>query len=71
MANSPLVTTLSEEAIHQVRGFQAIPINHPDSRMDGCYHYLKGSYLKTSAQKFVELLQENNSLNQTFAPSHQ
>ena len=71
VANSPLVTTLSEEAIHHVRGFEAIPINHPDSRMDGCYHYLKGSYLKTAAQKFVELLQDNNSFNQTFAPSHQ
>lgn len=71
VASSPLVTTLSEEAIHQVRGFQAIPFNHPDSRMDGCYHYLKGSYLKRSAQKFVELLQDNNSLNQVFAPSHQ
>ncbi|MCR4569937.1 MAG: LysR family transcriptional regulator [Bacteroidales bacterium] len=70
VGSSPLVTTLSEEAIHHVRGFEAIPINHPDSRMDGCYHYLKGSYLKTAAQKFVELLQDNNSFNQTFAPSH-
>lgn len=71
VANSPLVTTLSEEAIHHVKGFEAVPINHPDSRMDGCYHYLKGSYLKMAAQKFVELLQDNNSFNQTFAPLHQ
>ena len=34
--------------------------------MDGCYHYLKGSYHKNAAQKFVEFLKENNSFNQTF-----
>ena len=66
VANSPLVTILSEEAIQQVQGFEAIPIAHPDGRMDGCYHYLKGAYHKIAAQKFVEILNENNSLNQSF-----
>ena len=61
VGSSPLVTILSEEAIHQVTGFEAVPIDHPDGRMDGCYHYLKGTYHKTAAQKFVELLRENNS----------
>ena len=65
VGSSPLVTILSEEAIHQVQGFEAIPINHPDGRMDGCYHYLKGAYHKMAAQKFVEFLKENNSFNQT------
>lgn len=67
VANSPLVTILSEEAIQQVQGFEAIPIAHPDGRMDGCYHYLKGAYHKRAAQKFVELLKENNFFNQTFS----
>ena len=67
VGSSPLVTILSEEAIHQVQGFEAVPINHPDGRMDGCYHYLKGTYHKMAAQKFVEFLKENNSFNQTFA----
>ena len=66
VGSSPLVTILSEEAIHQVQGFEAVPINHPDGRMDGCYHYLKGSYHKMAAQKFVEFLKENNSFNQNF-----
>ena len=66
VGSSPLVTILSEEAIHQVQGFEAVPIGHPDGRMDGCYHYLKGSYHKNAAQKFVEFLKENNSFNQTF-----
>ena len=65
VGSSPLVTILSEEAIHQVQGFEAVPINHPDGRMDGCYHYLKGAYHKMAAQKFVEFLKENNSFNQT------
>lgn len=65
VGSSPLVTILSEEAIHQVQGFEAVPINHPDGRMDGCYHCLKGSYHKNAAQKFVEFLKENNSFNQT------
>lgn len=65
VGSSPLVTILSEEAIHQVQGFEAVPIAHPDGRMDGCYHYLKGAYHKMAAQKFVEFLKENNSFNQT------
>jgi LysR family cyn operon transcriptional activator len=67
VANSPLVTTLSEEAIHHVKGFEAIPIDHPDGRMDGCYHYLKGTYLKMAAQQFLELLQDKNSFYQTLS----
>lgn len=65
VGSSPLVTILSEEAIHQVQGFEAVPIAHPDGRMDGCYHDLKGAYHKMAAQKFVEFLKENNSFNQT------
>lgn len=65
VGSSPLVTILSEEAINQVHGFEAVPIGHPDGRMDGCYHYLKGSYHKNAAQKFVEFLKENNSFNQS------
>lgn len=61
VANSSLVTMLSEEAIQGIHGLEAIPIAHPESRMDGCYHYLKGSYHKMAAQKFVEHLQKLNS----------
>lgn len=63
VANSSLATMLSEEAIHGMKGLEAVPIAHPDGRMDGCYHYLKGAYHKMSAQKFVEMLQPNNSSN--------
>lgn len=61
VGSSPLVTILSEEAIHQVQGFEAVPIAHPDGRMDGCYHFLKGSYHKNAARKFIELLTASGS----------
>ena len=63
VGSSPLVTILSEEAIHQVQGFEAVPIDHPEGRMDGCFHYLKAVYHKMAAQKFIELLQDRNSFN--------
>ena len=63
VANSSLATMLSEEAIHGINGLEAVPIAHPDGRMDGCYHYLKGSYHKKAAQKFVEMIQLYNTSN--------
>lgn len=66
VANSSLATMLSEEAIQGEKGLEAIPIAHPDGRMDGCYHYLKSSYHKTSAKKFVEILRQRNTSNHNF-----
>lgn len=63
ISNSSLMTMLSEESIHDFPGLEAVPIVHPDGRMDGCYHFLKGSYHKMSAQKFVEMLMQRNSTN--------
>lgn len=63
VSNSSLMTMLSEESIHDFPGLEAVPITHPDGRMDGCYHYLKGSYHKMAAQKFVEMLMQRNSSN--------
>jgi len=61
VVNSSMATMLSEEAIQGEKGLEAIPIAHPDGRMDGCYHYLKGAYHKKAAHKFVELLKQRNS----------
>ena len=63
VCNSPLMTMLSEESIHDFPGLEAVPIVHPDGRMDGCYHFLKGTYHKMSAKKFVEILMQRNSSN--------
>jgi len=66
VSNSPMVTILSEEAIHQAEGFEAVPIAHPAGRMDGCCHFLKGAYHKIAARKFVEILKENNRVKPSF-----
>lgn len=63
VSNSSLMTMLSEESIHDFPGLEAVPITHPDGRMDGCYHYLKGSYHKMAAQKFLDMLMERNTSN--------
>lgn len=63
VSNSSLMTMLSEESIHDFPGLEAVPITHPDGRMDGCYHYLKGSYHKMAAQKFLDMLMQRNTSN--------
>lgn len=66
VSNCSLVTMLSEEAIQGEKRLEAIPIAHPDGRMEGCYHYLKSSYHKMAAHRFVEVLQQCNSTNRSF-----
>jgi len=61
--NSRMATILSGEVVNNIDSFTAIPINHPDARMDGCYHYLKNAYQKKSAEVFIEMLKENNAFN--------
>lgn len=61
--NSRMATILSGEVVNNIDSFTAIPIKHPDARMDGCYHYLKNAYQKKSAEVFIEMLKENNAFN--------
>ena len=58
--SSPLYTILSGAAVRGIRELSAIPIDHPESRMLGCYHFLKGAYQKKATQTFIEILTENN-----------
>ena len=60
--SSPLLTILSGEAVQDIKELAAIPIDHPESRMQGCYHCMKGVYQKKSTQTFIDILIENNSL---------
>ena len=57
---SPLLTILSGEAVQDIKELTAISIDHPESRMLGCYHFLKGVYQKKSTQAFINFLTENN-----------
>ena len=58
--SSPLLTILSGESVQDIKGLTAIPIDHPESRMLGCYHFLKGVYQKKATRTFIDILTENN-----------
>ena len=58
--SSSLLTILSGEAVQGINDLTAIPIDHPESRMLGCYHFLKGVYQKKATQCFIDILSENN-----------
>lgn len=58
--SSPLHTILSGAAVRGIKELSAIPIDHPESRMLGCYHFLKGVYQKKATQTFIDILTENN-----------
>lgn len=58
--SSPLLTILSGEAVQNIRELEAIPIDHPESLMQGCYHFMKGVYQKKSTRAFIDILVENN-----------
>ena len=64
--SSPLLTILSGEAVQDIRELKAIPIDHPESRMQGCYHFLKGGYQKKTTQAFIDILTENNRFKTIF-----
>ena len=61
--SSPLLTILSGEAVQDIKALTAIPIDHPESRMLGCYHFLKGAYQKKATKVFIDILTENNLYN--------
>lgn len=64
--SSPLLTILSGEAVQDMKEMTAIPIDHPESRMLGCYHFMKGVYQKKSTQAFISILLENNRFKSIF-----
>lgn len=61
---SELVTILSEATIHDEQGLKAIPIDVPESEMEGCVHMLKNVYRKHSAQEFIRMLSASNAIRQ-------
>lgn len=57
--SSNLFSILSSLAVYYRPNLIAIPLEHIDSRMKGCVHWLKDSYRKKSAEAFVELLHDS------------
>ena len=62
--NSQFVTVLSEETIRGDRSLVSIPIDVQGNVMEGCVHWLRDSYVKSSAKELVRLLMEENNLHE-------
>lgn len=64
---SNYVTVLSESTIIHENGLHSVPLNCDGNTMEGCIHVLRDAYLKRSAQEFIRLLGESNSVHSLFA----
>lgn len=62
--DTQFVSVLSEETIRGDQSLVSIPIDVPGNVMEGCVHWLRGSYMKSSAKELVRLLTEHNSLHE-------
>lgn len=57
-------TILSEATIRGREMLKAIPLDTPDNQMQGCIHTLKRVYRKRSAEAFVKMLRETNTVQE-------
>lgn len=57
-------TILSEATIRGREMLIAIPLDIPDNQMQGCIHTLKRVYRKRSAEAFVKMLRETNTVQE-------
>lgn len=58
-----LISILSSLAVHYDPSLVAIPLKETPRKMVGCVHWLKNSYRKRSAEKFVEMLKDSISIS--------
>lgn len=61
---SGLLTILSEAVIHQSSGLIAIPFDVPGNIMEGCVHTEKNSYRKKSAEEFIRMLRDSETVRE-------
>ena len=59
--SSRYVTLLSDATVHQTRGLVCIPIAQNGLNMEGCFHFLKGTYHTRATKEFVRMICENRS----------
>lgn len=64
---SNYITILSESTIYHETGLKSVRLDCADNNMDGCIHVLRGNYLKRSAQEFMKMLAESNSIHNLYA----
>ena len=62
--NNDLLTMLSEASIRGRDFLKAVPLDLPDNQMQGCVHTLKRVYHKRSAEAFVKMLRDANTIHE-------
>lgn len=64
---SNYITVLSESTIIHEEGLKSVRIDCVDNSMEGCIHVLRDAYLKRSAQEFITILGESNSIHKLYS----
>ncbi|MBR5925194.1 MAG: LysR family transcriptional regulator [Bacteroidales bacterium] len=62
--STQMVTFLSEATLYQKGGLVAIPIEAPNTQMEGCVHTLKKVYRKRAADEFIRILSTTNAVQE-------
>ena len=62
--NTDLLTMLSEASVRGRDFLKAVPLDLPDNQMQGCVHTLKRVYHKRSAEAFVKMLRDANTIQE-------
>ncbi len=57
-----MITFLSEATLYQKGGLKAIPLDAPNTQMEGCVHTLKKVYRKRAADEFIRILSQSNAV---------
>lgn len=61
--NSQFATVLSRAAVTAQSGLVAIPIDVTGNNIEGCFHILRGKYVKRSVKEFIKILSGKNADN--------
>lgn len=62
--STQMVTFLSEATLYQKGGLVAIPIEAPDTQMQGCVHTLRKVYRKRAADEFIRILSATEAVQE-------
>ena len=62
--NTNLLTLLSDASVRGRDFLKAVPLNLPDNLMQGCVHTLKRVYHKRSAEVFIKMIRDANTIHE-------
>ena len=61
--NSHFATVLSRAAVTAQSGLVCVPIDVSGNNIEGCFHILRGKYVKKSVKEFIRILSSKNAAN--------